>query len=69
MSEVEDPTPAQTDTGEPDEPMTAAAARKAELALPPEHRRRFVSGLPAHLAGTGQGRRERRAAGRWLGCS
>ena len=27
MSEVEDPTPAKTDTGEHDEPMTAAAAR------------------------------------------
>ncbi len=55
MSEVEDPTPATTDTGEHDEPMTAAAARKAELALPPDIAARFHHGLPAYLAGHGSG--------------
>ncbi|HSS54302.1 MAG TPA: hypothetical protein VLK79_06610 [Gaiellales bacterium] len=44
MSEVEDPTPAKTDTGEHDEPMTAAAARKAELALPPDIAADSISG-------------------------
>ncbi len=44
MSEVEDPTPAKTDVGEHDEPMTAAAARKAELALPPDIAADSISG-------------------------
>ena len=44
MSEVEDPTPAKTDAGEHDEPMTAAAARKAELALPPDIAADSISG-------------------------
>ena len=44
MSEVEDPTPATTETGEHDEPMTAAAARKAELALPPDIAADSISG-------------------------
>jgi len=44
MSEVEDPTPAKTDSGEQDAPMTAAAARKAELALPPDIAADSISG-------------------------
>ena len=44
MSEVEDPTPAKTDGGEQDAPMTEAAARKAELALPPDIAADSVSG-------------------------
>ena len=44
MSEVEDPTPATTDAGEQDAPMTAAAARKAELALPPDIAADSISG-------------------------
>ena len=51
MSEVEDPTPAKTDTGAQDEAMTAAAARKAELALPPDIAADSISGyLRASLA-------------------
>jgi D-xylose transport system permease protein len=44
MSEVEDPTPAKAAAGQHDEPMTAAAARKAELALPPDIAADSVSG-------------------------
>jgi D-xylose transport system permease protein len=44
MSEVEDPTPAKTDEGEHGAPMTAAAARKAELALPPDIAADSISG-------------------------
>ena len=44
MSEVEDPTPATTEGGEQDAPMTAAAARKAELALPPDIAADSISG-------------------------
>jgi D-xylose transport system permease protein len=44
MSEVEDPTPAKTDGGEQDAPMTEAAARKAELALPPDIAADSISG-------------------------
>ena len=69
MSEVEDPTPAQTDTGEPDEPMTAAAARKAELALPPDIAADSISGYLRTSLARVKRRRERRAAGRSVGCS
>jgi D-xylose transport system permease protein len=44
MSEVEDPTPATTEGGEHGAPMTDAAARKAELALPPDIAADSVSG-------------------------
>src|SRR4051795_4693049 len=44
MSEVEDPTPATADSGEQDAPMTDAAARRAELALPPDIAADSVSG-------------------------
>src|SRR3954462_8493773 len=44
MSEVEDPTPATADSGEQDAPMTDAAARRAELALPPDIAADSISG-------------------------
>ena len=44
MSEVEDPTPAKTEGDEHGTPMTEAAARRAELALPPDIAADSVSG-------------------------
>jgi D-xylose transport system permease protein len=44
MSEVEDPTPAKTEGDEHGAPMTAAAARRAELALPPDIAADSISG-------------------------
>jgi D-xylose transport system permease protein len=44
MSEVDDPTPATTDEGEHGAPLTEAAARRAELALPPDIAADSVSG-------------------------